>query len=70
MPDPARGTGLTSRELEVLALLVEGRSNREISETLFVSPRTADNHVTSILAKLEVKSRTAAVAAARHLGLA
>ncbi|MDP9358228.1 MAG: LuxR C-terminal-related transcriptional regulator [Chloroflexota bacterium] len=62
--------GLTSRELDVLALLVEGRSNREIAEALFVSPRTVDNHVTNILAKLEVKSRTAAVAAARRLGLA
>ncbi|MDP9358924.1 MAG: LuxR C-terminal-related transcriptional regulator [Chloroflexota bacterium] len=69
-PDLAWGTGLTPRELDVLALLVEGRSNREIAETLFVSPRTVDNHVTNILAKLEVKSRTAAVAAARRLGLA
>ncbi len=68
--DPAHGTGLTARELEVLRLIVEGRSNREIAETLFVSPRTVDNHVTNILAKLEVKSRTAAVAAARRLGLA
>ncbi|MDP9367435.1 MAG: LuxR C-terminal-related transcriptional regulator, partial [Chloroflexota bacterium] len=56
--DPARGTGLTARELDVLALLVEGRSNREIAEALFVSPRTVDNHVTAILAKLEAKSRT------------
>ena len=69
-PDPAHGTGLTPRELEVLALLVEGRSNREIAEALFVSPRTVDNHVTNILAKLEAKSRTACVAAARRLGLA
>ncbi len=68
--DPARGTGLTAREREVLALIVEGRSNREIAESLFVSPRTVDNHVTNILAKLEAKSRTAAVAAARRLGLA
>ncbi|MDP9469534.1 MAG: LuxR C-terminal-related transcriptional regulator [Chloroflexota bacterium] len=68
--DPALGTGLTSRELDVLALLVEGRSNREIADSFFVSPRTVDNHVTNILAKLEVKSRTAAVAAARHVGLA
>ncbi len=61
--------GLTARELEVLALLVEGRSNREIAEALFVGPRTVDNHVTNILAKLEVKSRTA-VAVARRVGLA
>ncbi len=62
--------GLTSRELDVLALLVEGRSNREIADALYVSPRTVDNHVTNILAKMEVKSRTAAAAAARRLGLA
>ncbi len=67
--DPAAGTGLTHRELEVLGLIVEGRSNREIAEALFVSPRTVDTHVTAVLAKLEAKSRTAAVAAARRLGL-
>ncbi len=69
-PDPARGTGLTPRELEILALLVEGHSNREIAESLYVSPRTIDNHVTNIPAKVDAKSRTAAVAAARRLGLA
>jgi DNA-binding NarL/FixJ family response regulator len=68
--DPARGTGLTPRELEILGLIVEGRANREIAEALFVSPRTVENHVTSILAKLGVPSRTAAVATARRLGLA
>jgi DNA-binding NarL/FixJ family response regulator len=56
--------------LEILGLIVEGKSNREIGEALFVSPRTVDNHVSSILAKLEVPSRTAAVAAARRLDLA
>ena len=61
--------GLTPRELEVLLLIVEGKSNREVAETLFVSSRTVDNHVTNILAKLDVKSRTAAVAAARRLGI-
>ncbi|MDP9366889.1 MAG: helix-turn-helix transcriptional regulator, partial [Chloroflexota bacterium] len=68
--DPVRGTGLTPREVEVLRLLAEGHSNREIAETLFVSPRTVDNHVTAVLAKLEAKSRMAAVAAARRLGIA
>jgi non-specific serine/threonine protein kinase len=68
--DPARGTGLTPRELEILGLIVEGRSNREIAEALFVSPRTVENHVTRILAKLGARSRTEAVAAARRLGLA
>ncbi|MDP9370611.1 MAG: LuxR C-terminal-related transcriptional regulator [Chloroflexota bacterium] len=71
-PTPSRATahGLTSRKLEVLALLVEGKSNREIADALFVRPRTVDNHVTNVLAKLEARSRTAAVAAARRLGLA
>ncbi len=67
---PHPSMGLTVRDLDVLALLVEGRSNREIAEALFVSPRTVDNHVTNILAKLEVKSRTAAVAVGRRVGLA
>ncbi len=69
MPDPAHGTSLTARELEVLGLIVEGCSNREIAEALFVSPRTVDTHITNVLAKLDAKSRTAAVAAARRLGL-
>jgi predicted ATPase/DNA-binding NarL/FixJ family response regulator len=61
---------LTPREREILALIADGRANREIAEALFVSPRTVENHVTAILAKLGVPSRTAAVAAARRLGLA
>ncbi|CAA9527698.1 MAG: hypothetical protein AVDCRST_MAG73-647 [uncultured Thermomicrobiales bacterium] len=67
--DPAYGTGITPRELEVLGLIAEGRSNREIAGALFVSPRTVDNHVTNLLAKLDVKSRTAAIAEARRRGI-
>ena len=44
--------GLTRREVEVLRLLVEGRSNRQIAEQLFISGKTASVHVTNILAKL------------------
>jgi len=61
--------GLTPRELEVLRLLVEGRSNRQIAEHLFISGKTAGVHVTRILAKLGVHSRLQAAARARKLGL-
>ena len=58
---------LTSRELEVLRLLVEGRSDKEIGAALFISHRTAMNHVAHILAKLGVSSRAlAAREASRH----
>jgi predicted ATPase/DNA-binding CsgD family transcriptional regulator len=61
--------GLTPRELEVLRLLVEGRSNRQIAEQLFISGKTASVHVTNLLAKLDVHSRLEAAALARRLGL-
>jgi DNA-binding CsgD family transcriptional regulator len=61
------GAQLTRRERDVLALLVEGRSDREIATELFISPRTASNHVTSILNKLGLETRTAAATwAVRH----
>jgi len=68
---PAQPTlaGLTPRELEVLRLLVEGRSNRQIAEQLFISNKTASVHVTNLLAKLGVHSRLEAAAMARRLGL-
>ena len=62
--------GLTPRECEVLRLLAAGRSNREIGEALFISPRTAQTHVTHLLAKLGLPSRTAAAAFAHAHGLA
>ncbi len=55
---------LSPRETEVLQLLVDGRTDREIAEALFISPRTAQGHVANIFNKLGVNSRTAAVAAA------
>jgi DNA-binding NarL/FixJ family response regulator len=61
--------GLTPRELEVLGLLVEGRSNRQIAEELFISGKTASVHVTNLLAKLGVHSRLEAAAMARRLGV-
>jgi non-specific serine/threonine protein kinase len=60
---------LTARELEVLRLLIEGRSDREIAEALFISPRTAQGHVAHIFTKLNVSTRTAAVATALQSGL-
>ncbi|GAA0368753.1 ATP-binding protein [Actinoallomurus spadix] len=61
--------GLTPREQEVLRLLAEGRSNREIAEELFISAKTASVHVSNILAKLNVPTRGAAAAAAHRLRL-
>ena len=61
--DPGR-PALSSRELEVLRLLTDGASNPDISKTLHISRRTAEHHVEHILTKLDVTSRTAAVACA------
>ena len=61
--------GLTDREREVLALLVEGRTNREIGEALYISQKTASVHVSRILAKLEVRGRVEAATKAQRMGL-
>jgi non-specific serine/threonine protein kinase len=66
---PGSSAGLTDRELEVLGLLIEGRSDREIAEALFISPRTAQGHVAHIFTKLNVSTRAAAVATALQTGL-
>ncbi|HEX7135620.1 MAG TPA: AAA family ATPase [Iamia sp.] len=66
-PDPLRDLGLTPREAEVLALLAEGRTNGEIGAALYISTRTAGVHVSNILAKLGVRSRTQAAAVAHRL---
>jgi NarL family two-component system response regulator LiaR len=64
---PAPGHDLTERERAVLALLVEGLNNTEIAERLVVSPSTIKSHVSNILSKLGVTSRTEAAAlAVRH----
>jgi NarL family two-component system response regulator LiaR len=64
---PAPGHDLTERERAVLALMVEGLNNTQIAERLVVSPSTIKSHVSNILSKLGVASRTEAVAlAVRH----
>ena len=66
----ANPAGLTARQLDVLALLVDGLSNADIAAArLVISPKTADHHVSAILAKLDVRSRVEAAAVARRLGL-
>ena len=58
-PNPAAGAGLTPRELDVLRLVAAGRSNREIAEDLFISIPTVKRHLTNVLGKLELPSRSA-----------
>ncbi len=70
MPPVGHPTGLTRREGEVLRLLGERLTDREIAERLFISPRTASKHVQAILAKLPALPPRAAAAEAKRLGLA
>jgi len=67
--DPLVRFGLTEREREILELLASGRSNPQIAESLFISPKTASVHVSNILAKLGVDSRVEAAAVAHRLGV-
>lgn len=67
--EPADPFGLTAREREVLALVAEGYTNRRIAETLFISESTAGVHVSNILGKLGVGTRTEAATVAVRLGL-
>jgi ATP/maltotriose-dependent transcriptional regulator MalT len=64
-----RSRELTGRELEVLQLVAQGRSNRQIADVLYISAKTVSVHVSNILAKLEAASRTEAVALATRRGL-
>jgi DNA-binding CsgD family transcriptional regulator len=61
--------GLTARETQVLGLVAEGVTTREISERLFISPKTADNHIQHIYTKLGVTNRAAATRWAMEHGL-
>jgi DNA-binding NarL/FixJ family response regulator len=67
---PPALAGLTTREREIICLIVEGASNREIAETLYISERTVKNHMTRILSQLNVRDRTqAAMVASAYLPL-
>ena len=68
-PDPTPTSGLTARELEVLRLVAEGRTNRQIGAALFISDKTASVHVSHLMAKLGVASRTEAASLAYREGL-
>ncbi|MEU2422661.1 AAA family ATPase [Streptomyces sp. NPDC007851] len=67
--DPVERLGLTSRERDVLRLVSAGRTNRQIAEELFISPKTASVHVSNILGKLGVAGRGEAAAVAHRLEL-
>ena len=67
---PVRSSGsLTAREAQVLRLISSGLSNQAIAERLYISEHTVHRHVANTLAKLDVPSRSAAVAQAARLGL-
>jgi DNA-binding NarL/FixJ family response regulator len=61
---------VTPRELDVLRLVAQGRTNRQIGELLFISEKTASVHVTNLLRKLGVASRVEAAALAVRTGVA
>lgn len=64
-----RGIKLTKREIEVLSLVIEGRSSKDIAEALYVSKRTVDFHLANIYEKLQVSNRVQAFRRATRLGL-
>lgn len=68
-PEAAGGSPLTAKEQQVLARLARGESNAAIAEALYISPATVKSHLTSIYAKLDVRTRTEATSRALALGL-
>ncbi len=66
---PAYPDGLTGREVEVLCLIVDGKTDREIAEELFISARTVGVHISNILNKTSTSNRTEAATYAARQGL-
>lgn len=60
---------LTDRQIEILVLLQDGATYREIADKLFISPKTVEHHISAILIKLDVNSRVKAVLEAQKLGI-
>jgi DNA-binding NarL/FixJ family response regulator len=69
VPAGLRATGVTSREVDVLRLICERLTNRQIAERLHLSPRTVDHHVASLLVKTGSRDRTALADLATGHGL-
>ena len=67
--DDAQLVKLTKREIEVLTHVIQGKSSREVAETLFVSKRTVDFHLANVYDKLHVNNRVQAFRRATRLGL-
>ena len=57
-----RAAGITTRELDVLRLIAEGRTNKDVAEALYLSPRTVEKHVERLLLKTGAPNRTALAA--------
>ena len=64
--DPVR---LTRREVEILSLVIEGHSSKQVAELLFISKRTVDFHLDNVYGKLNVKNKMQALQRATRLGL-
>ena len=67
--DEQQAVKLTKREIEVLTLVIEGKSSKEVAEQLFVSKRTVDFHLANIYSKLSVSNRVQAFREATRRGL-
>ena len=66
---PAAELPLTNREKEIMTLLAQGQTNKQISQNLMLSPSTVRNHISSIFAKLKITNRSQATAIAIYAGL-